>query len=119
MVNGIAAPDRGREHDVHMGPGQRRGAVPCRTQFFEILGNRAMYHDGWFAGTTPPSPPWDSTTPRPADVVNGYRWELYNLRDDPTQVNDLAAKEPERLRTLQESAITSHRYTLLSAGPRA
>ena len=34
--------------------------------------------------------------------MNGYTWELYNLKDDPTQTNDLAAKEPERLRTMQQ-----------------
>jgi arylsulfatase len=73
-----------------------------RTQYFEILSNRGIYHDGWLASTTPPAPPWDSTTPRPADVVNGYRWELYNLTEDPTQVNDLAAREPARLRNMQE-----------------
>lgn len=95
---------------------QANAAAPShrRTQYFEILGNRAMYHDGWFAGTTPPSPPWDSTTPRPVDVVNGYKWELYNLRDDPTQVNDLAAKEPARLRTLQDLFLAeASRYQVL------
>lgn len=38
----------------------------------------------------------------PTDVLNGYPWELFNLIEDPTQTNDLAAKEPERLRMMQE-----------------
>ncbi len=57
-----------------------------RTQYFEILGNRGIYHDGWFANTTPPAPPWNAMAPRPTDVMNGLQWELYNLADDPTQM---------------------------------
>jgi arylsulfatase A-like enzyme len=73
------------------------------TQYFEILGNRAIYHDGWIASTTPPVPPWASVAePRPSDVMNGYRWELYDLSRDPTQVHDLAAAQPDRLRAMQE-----------------
>jgi arylsulfatase len=74
-----------------------------RTQYFEILGNRAIYNDGWIASTTPAAPPWAGVTATlPADVMNGYRWELYNLADDPTQIRDLAAAQPDRLRSLQE-----------------
>lgn len=74
-----------------------------RTQYFEIFGNRAIYHDGWMALTNPPVTPWEGVTGRPpVDVMNGFTWSLYNLVDDPTETNDLAEKEPERLRTLQE-----------------
>ena len=74
-----------------------------KTQYFEILGNRALYNEGWIASTTPPVPPWASVTaPRPSDVMNGYAWELYNIVDDPTQNDDLAKAEPAKLRSLQE-----------------
>ncbi|MCC8981772.1 arylsulfatase [Bradyrhizobium acaciae] len=77
-----------------------------RTQYFEILGNRALYHDGWIASTTPPVPPWASVSaPRPSDVMNGYSWELYNLKDDPTQNKDLAKVEPAKLQELKEMFI--------------
>jgi arylsulfatase len=77
-----------------------------RTQYFEIMGNRAMYNDGWIASTTPPVPPWASVTaPRPADVMNGFAWELYNVVDDPTQTKDLAKAMPDKLRALQERFI--------------
>jgi arylsulfatase len=79
--------------------------VPSRrkTQYFEILGNRAIYNDGWVAATTPPVPPWASVAaPRPADVMNGYAWELYNVADDPSQVHDLAKAQPDKLKAMQE-----------------
>jgi arylsulfatase len=73
-----------------------------RTQHFEMLAHRGIYHDGWYANTTPPTLPWDSTGHAPEDVVNGYAWELYNLDEDPTQARDLAAQHPERLRDMQQ-----------------
>ncbi|AGA27070.1 arylsulfatase [Singulisphaera acidiphila] len=70
------------------------------TQYFEMLGNRAIYHDGWVACTTPPIPPWD---PNSADIdpITGYRWELYHVANDFTQADDLANKLPNRLKDLQ------------------
>ena len=73
------------------------------TQYFEMFANRAIYHDGWIAATTPPAPPWLLGTAKlPEDVVNGYKWELYNLTDDYSENNDLAAKMPDKLRELQQ-----------------
>ncbi|MFN7287460.1 MAG: arylsulfatase, partial [Verrucomicrobiota bacterium] len=70
------------------------------TQYFEMLGNRAIYHDGWLASTTPPTPPWSSSGGN-VDVLD-YKWELYRITDDFTQANNLAAREPEKLKELQE-----------------
>jgi arylsulfatase len=78
-------------------PGQRR------TQYFEMFGARAIYHDGWIASTPPASTPWIITLDKPpADVMNGFRWELYNLNEDWTQANDLAAQMPDKLRAMQQ-----------------
>ena len=63
------------------------------TQYFEMVGNRAIYHDGWIASTTPPSAPWLLATGKLTDV-NDYNWELYNLNEDYSQNNDLAAEKP-------------------------
>jgi arylsulfatase len=72
------------------------------TQYFEMLGNRAIYHDGWVAATTPVNLPWALSTATPPDVITGYTWELYNVQEDPTQFNDLAAKMPEKLKQMQD-----------------
>jgi hypothetical protein len=72
------------------------------TQYFEMFGNRAIYHDGWIAATTPPAPPWLMGLEKMPDVVNGYKWELYNIADDYSEYNDLAAKMPDKLREMQE-----------------
>lgn len=103
MVNGIAQrPIEGVSMAYTFAAANRDEPSRRRTQYFEILGNRAIYHDGWMASTTPPAPPWDTQSPKPADVLNGYTWELYHLAEDPTQMNDLAAREPARLRMMQE-----------------
>lgn len=103
MVNGVAQrPIEGVSMAYTFDAANRDAPSRRRTQYFEIMGNRAIYHDGWMASTTPPVPPWDSQSPKPADVLNGYTWELYNLVEDPTQMNDLAAREPARLRMMQE-----------------
>ena len=71
------------------------------TQYFEMLGNRAIYHDGWVAATTPVTLPWELSTKPAPDVITGYKWELYNVMEDPTQNNDLAAKMPDKLKQMQ------------------
>jgi arylsulfatase A-like enzyme len=71
------------------------------TQYFEMFGNRALYHDGWVATTVPPQPPWLMGTVKMPDVLTGYKWELYNIADDFSETNDLAAKNPDKLKELQ------------------
>jgi arylsulfatase len=65
-------------------------------------GYRAIYHEGWYAATTPPISPWSPvlgvTLP---DVLTGYKWELYDLTEDYSQANDLAAKYPDKVKDLQ------------------
>ena len=83
---------------------KKNADTPTRhtTQYFEMLGNRAIYHDGWMAGTSPVTIPWELSTAPPPDVITGYKWELYNLKDDVTEANDLAVKMPDRLKEMQD-----------------
>ncbi|MET0151503.1 MAG: arylsulfatase, partial [Candidatus Binatia bacterium] len=59
-------------------------------------------HDGWLAATTPVTIPWELSTATPPDVITGYKWELYNIKEDVTEANDLAAKMPDKLKQLQD-----------------
>lgn len=70
------------------------------TQYFELVGNRAIYKDGWVACTTPLRLPWITIgdEPNPDD----YKWELYNVDKDFSQSNNLASQHPEKLKELQE-----------------
>jgi arylsulfatase A-like enzyme len=72
-----------------------------RTQYFEMFGERALYHDGWMATTLLFRAPWNGTAPDPKDVVNDAKWELYDLTTDWTQNNDVAAANPTKLAELQ------------------
>ena len=73
-----------------------------KTQYFEMFGDRAIYHDGWIASTTPPAGPWLMGLGKLPEVIDGYNWELYDLSKDFSQFDDLAAKEPDKLRDLQQ-----------------
>lgn len=68
------------------------------TQYFEIYGNRAIYHDGWIAAARH-GLPW-VTVGKKGDFEKDT-WELYDLNDDFSEANDLASKEPAKLKEMQ------------------
>ena len=69
-----------------------------KTQYFEIFGNRAIYNDGWLAGTIHRAA-WETKPRRPLEQDI---WELYDTRTDFSLVNDLAAKNPDKLKEMQD-----------------
>ena len=71
-----------------------------KTQYFEMFGDRAIYHDGWIASTKVMRPPWDILGGVGTDASK-FPWELYDLRNDWTQSNDVAAKNPAKLKEMQ------------------
>ena len=94
MVNGIAQkPIEGVSMAYTFDKANAKAKSKRDTQYFEMFGNRAIYHDGWIAATSPPQPPWLMGTAKMPDVLNGYKWELYNIAEDYSQNNDLAAQE--------------------------
>lgn len=78
------------------------GEAPGRhtTQYFEILGNRAIYHDGWMASCFHGRVPWIRLAAFEFDGPQ-ERWELYHVAEDYSQSNDLADREPDRLAELR------------------
>ncbi len=102
-INGIKQlPIEGTSMVYTWDKAKANAATRHTTQYFEMLGNRAIYHDGWVATTTPATLPWELSTKTPPDVITGYNWELYNVQEDPTQFNDLAVKMPEKLKEMQD-----------------
>ena len=67
------------------------------TQYFEMFGNRAVYHDGWFARTLHRAP-WEAVDMPPLETDT---WDLYNVREDFSLANNLADKYPEKLAKLE------------------
>ena len=63
--------------------------------------------------TTPVTIPWELSTKPPPDVIEGYKWELYNVMEDPTESNDLAEKMPEKVKELEK---LEERVAKLSGG---
>lgn len=68
------------------------------TQYFEIFGNRAIYNDGWIAGTVHRAA-WEF---KPRTTLENDKWELYDTRTDFSLANDLAAKYPGKLKEMQD-----------------
>ena len=71
-----------------------------KTQYFEMMADRAIYHEGWIAGTKVMRTPWENFPPKVG--VLDYPWELYDLGNDWTQYEDVAKKHPEKLKELQD-----------------
>lgn len=74
------------------------------TQYFEIMGSRSIYHDGWMASAFGPRAPWIPGLPEGIRewTPDQDTWELYNLEEDWSQANDLAATHPEKLAQMRE-----------------
>ncbi|NBC37427.1 sulfatase-like hydrolase/transferase [Novosphingobium sp. FSY-8] len=83
-----------------------------REQYFEMLGSRAYYRDGWLAGTAVNWNPWEPNHTNPMQTP----WELYDLRSDPTQTRNVAAQFPAKLAQLRAAfdvaARRNHVYPL-------
>lgn len=85
-------------------------AAPTRkdAQYSEMFGNKGLWAQGWTIVTRHRTEPWDMTTARPVNEP----WELYDLRNDPAQMNDLSGQQPERVadmnRIFEEQAVRFH-----------
>jgi arylsulfatase len=86
------------------------------TQYFEMIGNRAIYHEGWFAGTIHKAP-WEAAPRRPlAEDV----WELYNVDEDFSQAKNLADTNPAKLEELKKKFLEEAvKYNVLPIDDRS
>ncbi|HEX2212370.1 MAG TPA: arylsulfatase [Mycobacterium sp.] len=90
-----------------------------KTQYFEIMGSRAIYHDGWMASAFGPRKPWLPGAPEGIATwtPDNDQWELYHLDEDWSQATDLADRHPEKLVQMREMfAIEAARNSVLPVG---
>jgi hypothetical protein len=94
-----------------------------KTQFFDIMASRGIYHDGWFASAPGPREPWVGGMPKGIKEWSPLtdKWELYNIDEDWSQANDLAARTPRSSRDegalhrgIEEEQEPAHRRRLWS-----
>ncbi len=78
-------------------PGRKQG------QYFEVMGSRGYYRDGWMASVFGPRIPWVAGTPAGIATWNPDNdpWELYDLSKDFSQANDVAKREPARVAAMK------------------
>ncbi|HUK82659.1 MAG TPA: arylsulfatase [Verrucomicrobiae bacterium] len=76
-----------------------------KTQYFEMFGQWALYHDGWLLSTKVNRAPWEVFGAANTDPLNGQVLQLYNLDKDFSQTEDLAAKHPEKVKDLKKMFI--------------
>ena len=79
------------------------------TQYFEMMGDHAIYHEGWMASTKVVRPPWVLASAGNPDPLNNATWELYDLSKDYSQSEDLAAKFPDKVKELKAVFLTEAR----------
>ncbi|MBN8596049.1 MAG: arylsulfatase [Planctomycetes bacterium] len=73
-----------------------------KTQYFEMMGDHAIYHEGWLASTKVIRSPWDVVGAVNPDPFNNVTWELYDLTKDYSQATDIAAQNPEKLAEMKQ-----------------
>jgi arylsulfatase len=84
-------------------------------QYFEMFGNRAIYSDGWYARTIH-RPAWN---PKPTRPLAEDIWDLYNSNEDFSLANNVAAKNPDKLKSLQALFMTeAEKYHVLPIDDR-
>jgi arylsulfatase A-like enzyme len=88
---------------------------PHTVQYAEFAGNRGIYKDGWYALTLH-RVPWES---QPRTTFDRDKWELYDTAHDFSGANDLAAKDPEKLKEMQVAFLTEAvKYNVLPLDDR-
>jgi arylsulfatase A-like enzyme len=73
-----------------------------KTQYFEMMGQWALYHEGWLLSTKVNRAPWEAFGPANPDPLNNQVLQLYNLDKDFSQSQDLAAKYPEKVKEMKK-----------------
>jgi len=106
MVDGIKQkPIEGTSFSYTFDAKNAKAPSRHKTQYFEMMGQWALYDDGWFLSTKVNRAPWDAFGPANPYPLNNQVLELYNLNTDFSQTTDLAAKNPQKVQAMKQKFI--------------
>lgn len=106
MVDGIKqAPIEGTSFAYTFDAANAHAPSRHHTQYFEMFGQWALYDDGWILSTKVNRAPWQAFGPANPDPLNNQTFQLYNLAEDFSQTQDLAAKYPQKVKELREKFV--------------
>lgn len=103
VVDGIKqAPIEGTSFLYTFDP--KNAKIPSRhtTQYFEMFGQWALYKDGWVLSTKVNRAPWEAFGPANPDPLNNQIFQLYNLNEDFSQTQDIAAQNPQKVKEMRQ-----------------
>lgn len=111
-VTGIAAPEfvdgikqrpiEGTSYAYTFDAKNAKAPSRHRTQYFEMMGQWALYHDGWLLSTKPGRAPWDAFGPANPDPLNNQEFELFDLSTNWNQSRDIAAQHPDKVKQMRQ-----------------
>jgi arylsulfatase len=89
----------------------KNAKAPSRhtTQYFEMMGQWALYKDGWMLSTKVNRAPWQAFGPANPDPLNNQEFQLYDLTGDFTQSNDIAAQNPQKVAEMRKAFLAEAR----------
>ena len=103
MVDGIKqAPIEGTSFAYTFDAENAKAPSRHTTQYFEMMGQWALYHEGWLLSTKVNRAPWQAFGPANPDPLNNQVFQLYDLTKDFTQSNDIAAEHPEKVAEMRK-----------------
>ena len=102
MVDGIKqAPIEGTSFAYTFDAKNAKAPTRHKTQYFEMMGQWALYDDGWFLSTKVNRAPWEAFGPANTDPLNNQVFQLYNLNQSWNQEEDVAAKYPQKVKEMR------------------
>jgi arylsulfatase A-like enzyme len=103
MVDGIAQkPIEGVSLAYTFDKANANAPSPHHLQYFEMMGVQGLYDDGWMLSAVPVRPPWQLVGTAIQDPASAYKFELYNVRHDWTQYNDVAAANLTKVQEMKD-----------------
>ena len=103
MVDGIAQkPIEGVSMAYTFDKANADAPSPHKIQYFEMLGVQGLYNDGWMLSGVPKRPPWELLGKAIEDPATAFKFELYDVRKDWTQYDDVSAAHPEKVREMTD-----------------